>query len=520
MFYKYCSKVKSSLFLVLALVKAFEDVFAAFLVARYINLAQTKNYHELLALTLLAVGGFALFTLLGLGYRKIRASLLKDVNVRFKNDLVAYLLETDNALKLDISYLTNDLKQLETARIEGQLNIVFYSFQFLTSFIAGLVANLLLTFVYALTSLVPAAVQRLFSKKVETSSVAWQKSNSAYTAKIEELLKNLSLIKLYDIRKLFSTKMEKPILNLEEALRKMKLNIGYTTEALVGTSFITMIVVPFLLGIYLIMSGHITVGVFLMIAQLSNNFTSPLLSILKTFNTLKTTNTIYQKYLTAKKTKRTLDLPSATDFASLDLNQVSYKELYHELDLSVSKHEKLLWTAPSGFGKTTLFKILLGELTPDTGTYELNGAPVDRASVHTYFAHVAQEPRIFADTLRFNLCLGKDVSKEKLAQVLDLTGLTELVAQRGLDSSLKADGSDLSGGQKQRIELARALLQERPVLLVDEGTSALDPKLSELIHQKAIATFDGTVIEIAHKLSPKEQTLFTKTLALNELNKA
>ncbi|HAP22520.1 MAG TPA: lipid A export ATP-binding/permease MsbA, partial [Lactobacillus sp.] len=66
--------------------------------------------------------------------------------------------------------------------------------------------------------------------------------------------------------------------------------------------------------------------------------------------------------------------------------------------------------------------------------------------------------------------------------------------------SLKADGSDLSGGQKQRIELARALLQERQVLLVDEGTSALDPKLSELIHQKAIATFDGTVIEIAHKL--------------------
>ena len=104
--------------------------------------------------------------------------------------------------------------------------------------------------------------------------------------------------------------------------------------------------------------------------------------------------------------------------------------------------------------------------------------------------------------------------------MLDLTGLTELVAQRGLDSSLKAAGSDLSGGQKQRIELARALLQERQVLLVDEGTSALDPKLSELIHQKAIATFDGTVIEIAHKLSPKEQSLFTKTLALNELNKA
>lgn len=518
MFFNYCSKVKSLLFVVLALSKALEEVFAAFLVAHYITLAQSQNYRELFSFTWFAVVGFILFTLLNFSYQKMRASLLKDVNIKFKNDLVHYLLKTDNSLKLDLSYLTNDLKQLETARIEGQLNIILYSLKFLTSFIAGLVANLLLTLVYALTSLIPAAVQRLFQKKIETSSVAWQQTNSVYTSKVEELLKNISLIKLYDIRNLFSTKMEKPIENLEEALRKMKLSIGYTTEALVGTAFITTIVIPFLLGVYLVMQNHLTIGVFLMITQLSNNFTNPLISILETLNSLKTTDTIYKKYLIAKDTKKEVDLPSATDFCSLDLNQVSYKDLYHNLNLSVSKHEKFLWTAPSGFGKTTLFKILLGELIPDTGTYTLNKKEVDYPSVHVYFSHVAQEPRIFSDTLRFNLCLGKNISEEKLNQVLDLTGLTELVTQRGLDSSLKTDGSDLSGGQKQRIELARALLQERPVLLVDEGTSALDPKLSELIHQKAIATFDGTVVEIAHKLSPTEQALFTKIIALNELS--
>lgn len=90
--------------------------------------------------------------------------------------------------------------------------------------------------------------------------------------------------------------------------------------------------------------------------------------------------------------------------------------------------------------------------------------------------------------------------KEKLAQVIELTGLTKLVTQRGLQPA----GADLSGGQKQRIELARALLQDRPILLIDEGTSALDPKLSEMIHEKVIAHFNGTVIEITHKLSPKE----------------
>lgn len=520
MFYKYCSKKSSFLFFLLAFTKASESVFVAFIVSRYINLAQTQNYHSLFSLSLLAIVGILLFTLFNFGYQKVRATLIKEVNIRIKNDLVAYLLETDNTLQLDASYLTNDLKQLETARIEGQLTITILAFEFLTALIAALAGNLLLTLVYFLTSIFSVALQRLFQKRITATSNAWQKSNSTYTAKVNELLKNLSVIKLYDVRKLFSVKMSDPIGNLEEALKKMKACVGYINEVVVGTALFTTIVIPFLLGVYLTMQHQITLGTFLMITQLSNSFTNPLMSIVSNLNTLKTTDTIYQKYLTAKKTKRALDLPSATNFISLDLKQVSYKELYHELDLSVSKHEKLLWTAPSGFGKTTLFKILLGELTPDTGTYELNGAPVDRASVHAYFAHVAQEPRIFADTLRFNLCLGKDVSKEKLAQVLDLTGLTELVAQRGLDSSLKAAGSDLSGGQKQRIELARALLQERPVLLVDEGTSALDPKLSELIHQQAIATFDGTVIEIAHKLSPKEQSLFTKTLALNELNKA
>ena len=76
--------------------------------------------------------------------------------------------------------------------------------------------------------------------------------------------------------------------------------------------------------------------------------------------------------------------------------------------------------------------------------------------------------------------------------------------------------------------MARALLQDRPILLIDEGTSALDPKLSEMIHEKVIAHFNGTVIEIAHfngtvieiahKLSPKEQALFTKKIALDELS--
>ena len=203
----------------------------------------------------------------------------------------------------DASYLTNDLKQLETARIEGQLNITIFAFEFLLALVAALAGNLLLTLVYFVASILPVALQRLFQKKITATSKAWQESNSTYTTKVNELLKNLLVIKLYDVRKLFSAKMSDPIGNLEEALKKMKAYIGYTNEVFIGTTLTTSIIISFSLGVYLTMQHQITLGTFLMISQLSNNFTSPLMSLVSNLNTLKTTNTIYQKYLTAKKTK-------------------------------------------------------------------------------------------------------------------------------------------------------------------------------------------------------------------------
>ena len=105
MFYKYCSKKNSFLFFLLAFTKASESVFIAFIVSLYINLAQTQNYHGLFFVSVLSMGGILLFTLLNFGYQKVRATLLKEVNIKIKNDLVAYLLGTDNALQLDASYL-------------------------------------------------------------------------------------------------------------------------------------------------------------------------------------------------------------------------------------------------------------------------------------------------------------------------------------------------------------------------------------------------------------------------------
>ena len=173
--------------------------------------------------------------------------------------------------------------------------------------------------------------------------------------------------------------------------------------------------------------------------------------------------------------------------------------------------------APSGWGKTTLLRLMLGLKKPVKGKILINGKNVtgDWAKAHNYFSYVNQKPFMFDDTLWFNITLGRKVSDEKLKQVIHLAGLDELVKKEGLDHKVGEAGNGLSGGQIQRIEIARALLSGRPILLADEATSALDPNLSLAIHETLLKNPDVAVIEVAHKISPKEKAMFNKIVHLD-----
>ena len=85
---------------------------------------------------------------------------------------------------------------------------------------------------------------------------------------------------------------------------------------------------------------------------------------------------------------------------------------------------------------------------------------------------------------------------------------------------LGINGCNLSGGQNQRIEIARALVEKRPILIADEATSALDPQLSQQIHETILTGFPGTVIEVAHKISDRERAMFTRVIELDKAEQA
>lgn len=149
------------------------------------------------------------------------------------------------------------------------------------------------------------------------------------------------------------------------------------------------------------------------------------------------------------------------------------------LDLVVARGERVALVGPTGSGKSTLVRVLAGTVTPDAGRVMVLDGGV---------ATVFQEPFLFADSVRRNLTIGRKVTShdEQLWSALRVCEAADFVADlpAGLDTVVGERGVGLSGGQRQRLSLARALVSERPILVLDDTTSALDPSTEALIVER------------------------------------
>lgn len=178
---------------------------------------------------------------------------------------------------------------------------------------------------------------------------------------------------------------------------------------------------------------------------------------------------------------------------------------------TIRKGEYVGFRGYSGIGKTTLFNLILGFLSPSGGKIEIDGnplTPANRASWLLNIGYVPQEPYIFEGTVAQNIALGKeDASPERVLVVLEKVRLLEWVNSLpdSINTTLGEGGSRLSGGQKQRIAIARALYKGARVLLLDEATSSVDiaaeREINTMLCELKSVQNDLTILSIAHRES-------------------
>ncbi|WJN61242.1 ABC transporter ATP-binding protein [Pseudomonas sp. SO81] len=183
----------------------------------------------------------------------------------------------------------------------------------------------------------------------------------------------------------------------------------------------------------------------------------------------------------------------------------------HDLDLAIAPGEKVALVGASGGGKSTLVQLLLGLYTAQAGTIRFGGSSLEEIGLERVREHVAvvlQHPALFNDTVRANLCMGRERSDEACWQALEIAQLAATIRALpdGLDSMVGRSGVRLSGGQRQRLAIARMVLAEPKVVILDEATSALDAATEYALHEALGRFLNGrTTLIVAHRLSAVKQ---------------
>ena len=264
--------------------------------------------------------------------------------------------------------------------------------------------------------------------------------------------------------------------------------------------------------------GTITLGEMVLIIQILNQLRRPLFAMSFILERIQHANSDSKEFfevlnLKGSETFVTKKLPKMIRNPKVEMNDVGFSyengsPVLTNINIDLKNKETIALVGHSGAGKTTLINLILKLYEPTSGNLILSGKNYKNTNhswIRSHIALVFQDAELFSSTIRENVSYGqKDVNDKEIIKALKQANAWEFVSKfkEGLDATIGERGVKLSGGQKQRIQIARAILQNKPILILDEATSSLDSK-SERLVQEALEKLmkNRLVIIIAHRFS-------------------
>ena len=416
-----------------------------------------------------------------------------------------------------MSRLTNDVDNINTMLSQGVVQI----FSGVVNIAGMLAAMLLLSPVLTLVALAMTplmfACSRLIARRTMPFFVAQQRELGRLNGFIEEAISGQKVIALFsregsagsefsDINEQYvqSSVKAQGLSGLMGPLNNLVNNMTYLTLAVCG-------------GLLIIKGGAMTVGIVFSFLLYMRNFTRPINEILNLFGVLQSALASGERIFEVMDAEKERDDASARDiqdiagdirFEGVGFAYLSGKPVLVDADLRAEPGQTVAIVGPTGAGKTTIINLLSKFYGLDSGRILVDGKDIRSITARSLRSHVSvvlQEPFLFSGTVRENIRYGRlaatDTEVEEAARQARAEGFI-LQLPQGYDTVLADNGGELSQGQRQLLSIARAILAQASILILDEATSSIDTRTELLIQEALLGLMKGrTSFVIAHRLS-------------------
>ena len=410
----------------------------------------------------------------------------------------------------DMAMLQNAVKSMSDAVRAAGTILVFVTMMLITSWqLTTLTAVIFPPAIYVINR---------FGKRIKGASARIQAKVADISSYLERTIFGIKIIKSFATEDWEKARFaEENRAKYSVAMRRVRLS-AYLIPLIEIMTAVGMVAV-FWMGFWQVITGRLSTGWFIA-------FIGMVGMVYKPVKTLGTFNASFQQAVaSAERIFEVLDIqpeayeaPDAIDIprikGNVEFRELSFaydghvKPVLNHINLKVNAGELIALVGPSGAGKTTLVSLLTRFYEVESGEITIDGYPISKLtlkSLRQQVGLVPQETVIFGGTVRENIAYGRfDATEEEIIQAAKSANAHEFITQlpNGYDTPIGERGAEISGGQRQRLAIARAILKDPRILILDEATSSLDTE-SEALIQEALANLmkGRTTFVIAHRLS-------------------
>ena len=447
----------------------------------------------------------------------IMSSYIKNTVNYMRTDIFSKILSKDmKDFSLDnsgkyISILYNDIKIIEDSLLNNIFLVISSFIYFIISLVFLFSISPVIVVFITLFGILGFVIPNALSKKLVIEKNRYSKNLEDITSITKDLFSGFEVIKGFNIGNKIKTIFNESSNTVEKTKK-----IYSILEAIIrgfSLSFsVTIYLGVLILGGYLMYKGEISVGTAIIIIQLSTHIVGPVKTSISLINQIKSVSLIADKiddiiYDSNEDTENTsLEyFENNIKVKNLDFAYSKDRKTLNNINLTFEKNKKYAIVGESGCGKSTLIKLLMRYYKNYNGKICIDDKDIQNIYSHDLYKNISmiqQNVFMFDDTIKENIKLFSNHSDEEVLEVCKRSGLSNLinVLPNGIDSLVGENGNKLSGGEKQRIAIARSLINDTKILILDESTSALDNETAYNLESSLLSIDDLTLIVVTHKL--------------------